>query len=520
MATANMKVHKRRSRRKIAAVNFLSNISLDGTHKDTKYAMFNRKHHRLKDESVEEVNNVNVNTAVSGKQILDEELCDEDSVDGTRSLVPVDTQSAGTQHVVSVQIEVIPSEGPSVPPEPTLSMINVTPTKRFARSGSYSGEHERLARRNLMQPLNDSLGLMQSDRQLDRCRRSSSLSNESCDSAPRDGTIRFMSPTDSKRLARKGRLLLVSKRKIPIAVCSTLPYSRNKIQGRSDEDILITSIKSAVEGQVPKGLHALVRVDDGQDISYSELLVASRDGPLRRSMSEQVPLNIPDTPLATVLKQHYQSWGNCREFGRSVSYDPTHLHRSSVIASGLHRVPEEEDDTPYDPSALDDPELQSGRYRNLLRLTSYLTSVIDYVKPSTLKKELNEKFKEKFPNIQLTLTKLRSLKKELRRIAAVKCGLDIWVVAQAYVFFEKLILKINKQNRKLCAGACLMLSAKLNDVKGDQLTKLIENIEDGLRVNRKELVSFEFACLVSLKLALHTSDQEIFPHYQRLLYQS
>ncbi|XP_021356798.1 CDK5 and ABL1 enzyme substrate 1-like isoform X8 [Mizuhopecten yessoensis] len=484
MATANMKVHKRRSRRKIAAVNFLSNISLDGTHKDTKYAMFNRKHHRLKDESVEEVNNVNVNTAVSGKQILDEELCDEDSVDGTRSLVPVDTQSAGTQHVVSVQIEVIPSEGPSVPPEPTLSMINVTPTKRFARSGSYSGEHERLARRNLMQPLNDSLGLMQSDRQLDRCRRSSSLSNESCDSAPRDGTIRFMSPTDSKRLARKGRLLLVSKRKIPIAVCSTLPYSRNKIQGRSDEDILITSIKSAVEGQVPKGLHALVRVDDGQDISYSELLVASRDGPLRRSMSEQVPLNIPDTPLAT--------------------------------------VPEEEDDTPYDPSALDDPELQSGRYRNLLRLTSYLTSVIDYVKPSTLKKELNEKFKEKFPNIQLTLTKLRSLKKELRRIAAVKCGLDIWVVAQAYVFFEKLILKlqINKQNRKLCAGACLMLSAKLNDVKGDQLTKLIENIEDGLRVNRKELVSFEFACLVSLKLALHTSDQEIFPHYQRLLYQS
>ncbi|XP_033737067.1 CDK5 and ABL1 enzyme substrate 1-like isoform X5 [Pecten maximus] len=488
MATANMKQHKRRSRRKIAAVNFLSNISLDGTHKDTKYAMFNRKFHRLKDENVEEINNINVNKAVSGKQILDEELCDDESVDGTRSVVPVDTQSAGTQHIVSVQIEVIPNDEPTVTPEP-LPSINVTPTKRFSRSGSYSGEHERLARRRMIQPLNDSLGQMQSDR-LDRYRRSSSLSNESSDSANRDASIRFMSPTDSKRLARKGRLLLVSKRKIPIAVCSTLPYSRTKIQGRSEDDILITrtrhhsGTKSSAEGQIQLGLHALVRVDDGQDISYCELLVASKEGLLRRSMSEQVPLNIPDTPLCT--------------------------------------VPEEEVDIPYDPSALDDPELQSGRYRNLLRFTSYLTSVIDYVKPSSLKKELNEKFKEKFPNIQLTLTKLRSLKRELRQIASVKCGLDIWVVAQAYVFFEKLILKlqINKQNRKLCAGACLMLSAKLNDVKGDQLTKLIEHIEDDLRVNRKELVSFEFACLVSLKFALHTSDQEIFPHYQRLLYQS
>lgn len=99
------------------------------------------------------------------------------------------------------------------------------------------------------------------------------------------------------------------------------------------------------------------------------------------------------------------------------------------------------------------------------------TTVIEYVKPSDLKKDMNETFREKFPHVTLTLSKIRryalyliiqthqvetwplkrvcsSLKREMTTVGE-DCGLQPVAIAMALVYFEKLVLqgRLNKQNR-------------------------------------------------------------------------
>uniref|UniRef100_A0A3Q1GH12 Cdk5 and Abl enzyme substrate 1 n=1 Tax=Acanthochromis polyacanthus TaxID=80966 RepID=A0A3Q1GH12_9TELE len=205
---------------------------------------------------------------------------------------------------------------------------------------------------------------------------------------------------------------------------------------------------------------------------------------------------------------------------RNASHRSLSLGRANSNQSSLDTGNDLGDFREYDPNLLDDPQWPCGKHKRVLIFPSYMTTVIEYVKPSDLKKDMNETFKEKFPHIRLTLSKIRSLKREIRKLAQDECGYEEPTVAMAFVYFEKLVLqgKLNKQNRKLCAGACVLLAAKIGgDLKKHEVKLLIDKLEERFRVNRRELIAFEFPVLVALEFNLHLPEHEIMPHYRRLL---
>uniref|UniRef100_A0A3P9DNU6 Cdk5 and Abl enzyme substrate 2 n=2 Tax=Haplochromini TaxID=319058 RepID=A0A3P9DNU6_9CICH len=180
-----------------------------------------------------------------------------------------------------------------------------------------------------------------------------------------------------------------------------------------------------------------------------------------------------------------------------------------------------EDVMDYDPNLLSDPQWPCGKHKRVLIFASYMTTVIEYVKPSDLKKDMNETFKEKFPHIKLTLSKIRSLKREMR-IVGEDCGLQPVTLAMAYVYFEKLVLqgRLNKQNRKLVSAACILLAAKISsDLKKQEVKHLIDKLEERFRISRRELISFEFTILVALEMALYLPESKVMPHFRRLVQQ-
>uniref|UniRef100_A0A3P9LWR5 Cdk5 and Abl enzyme substrate 1 n=1 Tax=Oryzias latipes TaxID=8090 RepID=A0A3P9LWR5_ORYLA len=267
-----------------------------------------------------------------------------------------------------------------------------------------------------------------------------------------------------------------------------------KVEGRQRHPSGGVSAKEMVIGLEGVELGA-----DGKSVSYTQLLYPTNGLGGRRNTIDST-------------SSFAQS--------RNASHRSLSLGRANSNQSSLDAGNDFGDIREYDPNLLDDPQWPCGKHKRVLIFPSYMTTVIEYVKPFDLKKDMNETFKEKFPHVRLTLSKIRSLKREIRKLAQDECGYEEPTVAMAFVYFEKLVLqgKLNKQNRKLCAGACVLLAAKIGgDLKKQEVKLLIDKLEEKFRVNRRELIAFEFPVLVALEFNLHLPEHEVMPHYRRLL---
>ncbi|XP_027763456.1 CDK5 and ABL1 enzyme substrate 1 [Empidonax traillii] len=301
---------------------------------------------------------------------------------------------------------------------------------------------------------------------------------------------------------RNGRIVLISSRRSFCSIFSVLPYrdctqvGDMKLDGGRQCHSTGVCLKEII------GLEGVELGADGKTVSYTQFL-------------------FPTNALAT-RRNTIDSTSSFSQF-RNASHRSLSLGRANSTQGSIDAGSDLGDFVEYDPNLLDDPQWPCGKHKRVLIFPSYMTTVIDYVKPSDLKKDMNETFKEKFPHIKLTLSKIRSLKREMRKLAQEECGFEEPTVAMAFVYFEKLALKgkLNKQNRKLCAGACVLLAAKIgSDLRKHEVKHLIDKLEEKFRLNRRELIAFEFPVLVALEFALHLPEHEVMPHYRRLVQNS
>ncbi|XP_035513371.1 CDK5 and ABL1 enzyme substrate 2-like isoform X2 [Morone saxatilis] len=298
------------------------------------------------------------------------------------------------------------------------------------------------------------------------------------------------------------RIVLICAKRSLYAAFSVLPYGESAHLSDPKLEAQRQRLSSVVAADLLPCLEGVELGSCGKTVSYAQFLYPTN------ALVRQKSGGPPENCAAQTPQSRFR--GNGQR-----NFTPARLNNS---------VPQEpcvEEVTEYDPNLLSDPQWPCGKHKRVLIFASYVTTVIEYVKPSDLKKDMNETFKEKFPHIKLTLSKIRSLKRDMRAVSE-EFGLQPVTTAMAFVYFEKLVLqgRLNKQNRKLVAAACVLLAAKISsDLRKPEVKQLIDKLEERFRINRRELIPLEFLVLVALEMGLYLPESKVMPHYRRLVQQ-
>nr|XP_042902852.1 CDK5 and ABL1 enzyme substrate 1 isoform X2 [Parasteatoda tepidariorum] len=453
-SSISKKIH---SRRRLAALTFLSNISLDGTHRDTNLGNFTFHLKVTKSANVcplpvdhlESSKNIRSSpksvTIETEPQIAPEKVRDPDSARSSISFksdkIIKRRNSECKHHEFVDQFEDILYVKNRVRVhkfvcDAKARLCNLSQKRRLSHQKSI--ESYGLPSANSTESLTVSGSY--------RIRKPSLCPSE-C-SFPSAAEIRFIkSLKDHKNDSE--RMVLISEKKSPFALFSVVAFSKS--QGSSRIDIKIdgsrrrhaTSMRQLAaisDGPDPLDILSLIGVEkplEGQDISYGDLLA-----PSLLNKKSRIPDNCLETDIS--LRFPYLMHTSLHTMDAPIPRISPKFSTTPPIASDKFLEREchpwiSYHSAIYHPNLLDDPELIAGKHSTLLNFPSYITSVIDYVKPSDLKKDLNDRFKERFPQVQLTLSKLRSLKREMYKIARHESYLLFYSAILIFLWWLKLL---------------------------------------------------------------------------------
>ena len=142
--------------------------------------------------------------------------------------------------------------------------------------------------------------------------------------------------------------------------------------------------------------------------------------------------------------------------------------------------------------------------------------------PEALKHDLNQQFREKYPQVQISLSKLRRFKAEMLRMAIENPQLSLSSAVLAQLYFERLALlgHVTKANRDVYAATCCILAIKFNENKDDMpefLDLANKFVEEAWGVPARDALELEFTAFVQLQCTLLVSDGLLLDALRRIV---